>query len=271
MQRTRYFYLLLLLLTGSLFAADNSDYTAEVARTKKELAQVRAERQRVRQAVTVDLRDFEAYRQRTAVRRTVAKTEFDSLQQQLVLIKYRQDSLAAESNRLSGGTHEYELQQQFLREALISTAQLFLKEVAGMPPPLSPEFAASLTYLVNDCRTKNIDNIEALHRLLQIADNIEEQSRSIVVTGDVSAAGTLRGSLSQIRIGLLFCAVVDENNERCALWAGNDSIGQPRWNMVDDKALAQRVRLAILVRQGKAVPQFVDLPLGTGVPKGAGQ
>ena len=130
-----------------------------------------------------------------------------------------------------------------------------------MPPPVAQEIIGSLGFLISDCRQKTIDNSEAVHRYMQIALTIEEQSRSIVVAQDVVSVAGMGNALSQIRIGSVFCAVVDDKGESCALWTGNDSLGVAQWYIVSDKSLAQRLHQALLVRQGKTIPAFIELPL----------
>jgi len=47
----------------------------------------------------------------------------------------------------------------------------------------------------------------------------------------------------------------------CCVWTGNNANGAPVWKPAKDKSTAAEIVHAVAVREGKALPAFVDLPL----------
>jgi hypothetical protein len=107
---------------------------------------------------------------------------------------------------------------------------------------------------------KNIDNVEGLHRLVQIVGNMEEYNGTIQTGQETSVVPQLRGSALMLRIGSLFEAVVDEDGKTGALWQGNDSLGQPLWQTVAEAQSCAIILKAINMRESKALPAFMALP-----------
>jgi len=56
-------------------------------------------------------------------------------------------------------------------------------------------------------------------------------------------------------------AVADSKGTVCYVWTGNNNGGEPVWKPAADKIAASEIVHAVAVREGKALPAFVDLPL----------
>ena len=63
-----------------------------------------------------------------------------------------------------------------------------------------------------------------------------------------------------LRIGVFFEAIVDNEGKTGALWHGNDSTGQPIWQMVTDNQTAADLLKAVNIRESKALPALIALP-----------
>jgi hypothetical protein len=104
---------------------------------------------------------------------------------------------------------------------------------------------------------------------MQIIQNLDEASAAIQAGQETAAVPEIRGAGSMLRIGDIFKAVIDEEGKVCAFWHGADARGQGQWEVVRDPAVAAVVLKAINVRQGKALPSFVDVPYNVSSVKEA--
>jgi hypothetical protein len=257
----------ILSLGFSAFAIENVDLENEINRLKKELSQVRIERQRAAEDIARDKKEFADYQQRTATRKNECATETDSIKRQTVLLVQKKDSLAAIINASQIKRKQYELLQESFRQGVMDACARLLDLAKKAPAAISNQTVGALTFLINDCKAKTIDNIEALHRLMQIIQNLDDAGASIQIGQETSEVPEIRGSASMLRIGAVFEAIVDDDGKVCAYWSGVDSLGHERWDVIRDPAMASLVLKAILVRQGKALPSFIDLPYGRSVVK----
>jgi len=251
----------------SALAIENVETENEINRLKKELSQVRLERQRVAEDIAQDKKEFADYQERAAARKSECKTETDSIKDQTALLVQKKDSLAALSNGAQLKRKQYELEQESFRQSILDACARLTAVAKKMPPGVSNQSVGALTFLTQDCTSKTIDNIEALHRLMQIIQNLDEASSAIQIGQETSAVPEIHGSASMVRIGNIFEAVADDDGKVCAYWSGVDSLGHERWDVVRDPAKASLVLKAISVRQGKALPSFIDLPYGSSAVK----
>jgi len=253
----------LVLCLGAVVAAQQQEQyspDAEIATLKREMTQIRSERQRNRDDAEKDRRELSTYQQRTTQRRQATVSEADSVRQMCAAYGKRRDSLSAAANALSSRIKELELTQTAFRQRIIDASQSMTAAAAKLPPNLARQITGSLTFLESDCRNKTIDNVEALNRLVQIAQNIEDAVATIDAMDGENTVPALAGSVRILRIGAFFAAAVDQKGERAAIWDGYDAQGAAIWRLVDDPAVAARIQLDINVREGKALPAFVELP-----------
>ena len=244
------------------FAIENVDLENEINRLKKELSQVRVERQRTAEDVTKDKNEFADYQQRTTTRKSECSAETDSIKRQTALLVRKRDSLAAIVSGAQIKRKEYDLRQESFRQSVLDACSRLSALAKKTPAGVSNQAVGALTFLANDCKLKTIDNIEALHRLVQIIQNLDEAGATMQIGQETVAVPEIRGSASMLRIGNFFEAVSDDEGKVCAYWRGIDSLGHDRWEVVKDPAMASLVLKAISVRQGKALPSFIDLPYG---------
>jgi Protein of unknown function (DUF3450). len=261
----------LLLVSVSAFAAENVDIENEINRIKKELSQVRLERQRTAEEISRDKKDFADFQSHSEARKSTLSAETDSIKHQTVLLERRRDSLSVLINSTQLKRRQYELLQESFRQRLIAACNGLIALARKMPPGVSDQSVGALTFLLNDCKSKTIDNIEGLHRLIQVTQNMEEAGAAIQVGQETSTVPEIRGSASMLRIGDVFEAIVDEDGKVCAFWRGADSTGRALWEVVKDQTIASTVLKAINVREGKSLPAFIDLPYGPSVHKEAGK
>jgi hypothetical protein len=119
----------------------------------------------------------------------------------------------------------------------------------------------SIAFLRNDLSTKASDNIEGITRFFQISRDIQEASATVQISQDQPPVGGLRGACSGIRLGAIFEAMVDAKGEKAAVWTGNNPDQTPHWRLIENPTAAADIQKAIAIREGKALPGFVNLPL----------
>jgi len=245
---------------SSVSAAEGEEIDNEILRIKKELAQVRQEREKTREDALKDKKDFAEYAQRFAARKASLAGETDSILRAGRVLEASADSLAALTSSLDIQKKQYELLQERFRDRLLAACGRLIFPAKKFPPAISKQSLGALSFLLSDCKTKKVDNVEALRRLVQIAQNMEEYSLSIQTGQETSPAPSIRGSALMLRIGTVFEAVVDEDGKTGALWIGNDTSGQPQWSPFTEATNCAAVFKAISIRDSKALPEFITLP-----------
>jgi hypothetical protein len=250
--------------------AEVADLDLDINRIKKEITQVRAERQRLKDDIARDKSDFDAYCARTASRKKAYVAETDSVRGLIVSFGRKKDSLDAHIAGIEQKKRNFDLLKENFREHIARACGKLIDYVKRLPPALSRPAAGALTFLLNDCKTRNIDNVEALQRLVQIVRNLDESTLSIQTGQEASPAPSIRGSAAMLRIGSIFEAVVDEDGKNGAVWqAGEADVGQ--WRMLPGTQQAQMISKAIAIRESKSLPSFIMLPWGNEPPKEAGK
>jgi hypothetical protein len=233
----------------------------EIARLGRELAQVRSERQNNRTQVAQDKREFADYTDRTRQRLDRLSAETDSVKRQVRALELRRDSLDAQLGAVRAGARDYSLRQEQFRRRLVDACDSLLVRARALPPLAGDAITASLSLLRSESASSAVDNVEGVNRLYQIISELRDAMGSIQTTEGPSSIAGLRGTIYRIRIGALFEAAADEKGELVAVWTGRDAQGAPTWRIAKDAATAGRVLKAVAVREGKAVPEVVDLPL----------
>lgn len=250
-------------LVASVAAQQAGTLESEIAKVRREIAQVTTERDRNRQDLERDRKDYDAYRAQSRRRTDAVRAETDSLKRESARWAQVNDSLAAlvsvESNRRA----QVDLSQDALRELLAASCLTLSERLRPLVAPMSSrQTLASLELVRSELLAKSIDNIEGFNRIAQICTQAEEAAGAIQISQESSPVPELSGTVYRLRIGHLFEAAVDLKKTRCVLWSGNDSLGSARWSVSEDPALVEQVFLAATVREGKSLPDFVELPLG---------
>ncbi len=246
------------------FAAEDRSSTIdqEMKRIKKEQAQIRAERQRVSEDAGKDLKEFSEYRDRTAARKKSLISETDSLKRVAVSYAIKRDSLEALIGGIRLKKREIDLSQERFRVRMVAACNRLITTAQQTPPSISPQFTGAFTFLLNDCSSKGVDNLEGLRRLVQIVQNMEDASSLVQTSQGATPVPELRGNVNLLRIGSVYEAAADDKSGACAVWRGIDSAYQPVWKLYTDRATVTAIREAINIREGKTLPAFTTLPFG---------
>ena len=241
------------------------DKESEIKRVRKELLQLQTERQKNKMDRIKDLTEFKEYAKRTAERLAAVKNETNSINQQTAVQQRKNDSLAALVDAANARIRQSEMSQDAMREKLASSCDQVIASLQGLPPMVRQNLVASAALLKNELRGKTIDNVEALSRMQQIMIRAEEVTGSIQVSQESSPVPEIRGTVYRLRIGAFFEAVVDLKGEACAVWSRSEN---PEWTTIKDASVAAELLKAANIREGKALPSFVNLPLVADAKKG---
>jgi hypothetical protein len=250
--------------------AENADFDLDITRCKKEIAQVSAERRRLREDLSRDKSEFTSYQERTALRKERYATETDSVRRLIASFERKNDSLDACIGSLDQKKRNFELLKERFGEHIAKACEKLISEAKKYPPAVARPAIGALTFLLNDCTVKNIDNIEALQRLVQAIRNLDESTLSIQTGQEASPVPTIRGNVSILRIGAIFEAIVDEDGKTAAVWRGVEG-GLPKWRIFSNGEDAGMIARAIAIRESKSMPAFIPLPLGKEPPKETGK
>jgi hypothetical protein len=251
-------------LTGighSARGAEIPNYDPDISRLRKEIAQVRMERQRVREDILRDKSEQTAYQERTASRSAAYAAETDSIHRLVSSIEHKKDSLDAFIADIRLKQKNLDLLKSRFRDHIATACKKLIDAIKLYPPALSRPAVTALTFLLNDCTTKDIDNIEALQRFVQILRNLDESTLSIQTGQETSPLPAIKGSVSMLRIGAVFEALVDEDVKNAVIWQGGDSLAGG-WRAISDGETASMISKAIAVRESKSLPEFIPLQWG---------
>jgi hypothetical protein len=247
------------ILTG-IANGEIADIDNEILRLRKELTQVGQERLKVKEDAAKDRMEFASYQERTASRKALLVAETDSIKKTAHSLEIKRDSLGAYAGDLESQKKRYELLKDHFRDRIIAACTTLIGVAERSPPAGAKQTLGALSFLLNDCIAKSIDNVEGLHRLVQIIQNMEEYTGTIQTGQETSVTPQLRGGALMLRVGAVFEAVVDEDGKIGALWKGNDSLGQPIWLPLSDAQSCSMILKAINIRESKALPEFMALP-----------
>ena len=230
--------------------------------------QLQTERQKNKLDRIKDLTDFKEYSKRTAERLAALRSETGSINQQTADQQRRYDSLAALINYADAQIKQVDMCEDAMREKLAGSCDQLIANCQGLPPMVRQNLVASSALLKNELRNKNVDNVEAFNRMQQIMVRAEEATGSIQVSQESSPITEIRGTVYRLRIGAFFEAVVNLKGEECAVWYG---AGNPEWKVIKDPGVAAEILKAANIREGKALPSFVKLPLAADAENGGKQ
>jgi hypothetical protein len=248
-----------------IFSAENTDYNLEISRLRKEIAQVKIERHRLGEDIARDGSEHGAYQERTAVRKASLIAETDSIRRLTVSYERQKDSINAAITDLELKQKNFDLLKSRFRDHIIIACKKLLNAIRWYPPSISRPAASSVSFLLNDCTAKNIDNVEALQRFVQILKNLDDGTLSIQTGQETSAIPEIKGNASLLRIGAVFEAIVDEDGKTAAVWGGGNS-ASGGWQLVSGRENIELIAKAIAVRESKSLPAFIPLPWGTPQP-----
>jgi hypothetical protein len=120
---------------------------------------------------------------------------------------------------------------------------------------------SSIALVKSDLSSKTIECAEGFNRLAQIVGLLREATGSIQTSSETSPVPDIRGTAVRLRVGCFMDAVSDSKGTICYVWTGNNANSLPVWKPAQDKSTAAEIVHAVAVREGKALPSFVDLPL----------
>jgi hypothetical protein len=262
--RVTKFFVLVIFLIGVSGAGEASDQTTDVDnemhRLQKELQQIQTQRQNNKREMETEKADFEAYRTHTAKRLAAARMDVDSLKRETIRVQTRSDSLAALILSAQQKKHEIELAREALRNRVLKSCDILDAQACLLAPQTQGQIRSSLSLVKNDLASKTIECPEAFSRLTQIISLMHDATGSIQTSSENSPIADIRGTVSRLRIGSVMEAITDSKGEACYLWVGNNTDGTPIWKP-SDKSMGAEIIHAVAVREGKALPALVNLPL----------
>jgi hypothetical protein len=242
-------------------ANKSADINNELVRLRKELQQVQSQRQNNLQERENEQRDFTAYRARNEKRLASARFNIDSLKRETQKNQSKSDSLDALAQTSQIKKREIELSREALRNRLVNSCD----KLFGLSNYLSPmnqgQVKSSIGLVKNELGLKSIESPEAFNRLLQIINIMRDASGSIQTSSGESPVPDIKGACTRLRVGCMMDAVTDPKGTLCYLWNGNNSDGSPLWIAAPDKSTGAEIVHAVAVREGKALPSFVNIPL----------
>lgn len=237
------------------------DIDKEIISLRKELSTIASQRKTLKEEVLKDEKEFSVYTERTKKRVDMLRSEIDSVKKAIEVQVVVNDSLRAAIDALKNGKRQADLQQGAFREKCVVVCDEFLKSVRMLPPMVQKPFVASLSLLRSELISNSVENSEALQRLNQILRDIDEATAAIQFVQGVSPVPEIRGTSYRIRIGMLFEAVVNMDGTSYSIWNGYDSAGKELWNGGNDRELAGQLLKCVKVREARALPDFVQLPV----------
>lgn len=242
--------------------AQTDDLDVQLARVRRELTQVNAQTQRVQADMERDREEFNQYQVRNKKRFDELSTDIALQKKELENVSKTGDSLGALIGSKASKKKQIALAQDELRTTLQKSCDSLSAQMILVPPLLCIPMRQTLLLLKSELTGQTIDNVEAAGRLWRIFADLEEAAMSVSVSQEPSPVADIRGETSRLRVGLLFEGVVDAAGSACAIWQGYDASGAAIWRTVSDAAIAAHLRVAINIRDGKALPAFVTLPIG---------
>lgn len=259
----RYLIPLLLLFPALVYAEDPQfDYEAENKRKKAELQRVQKQIVDEQAATRQDAAEFEAYKARTKERAQGIIKQTAAIQKETGALRDKHARLGAVIGGHQARVRGNQARQKNFTARLVQHCDALIKTARGLSPMLSQKAVAALDYLKSELLGGSTNNIEGLHRLVRIAQELDTQLMDVEVSQGSSPVPGITGTVHRIRFGGVFEAVV--RGEAAAVW----DFGAGKWRLLDDPATAKLILQAVEVRGGKKKPALVQLPLTS---RGSGQ
>ncbi len=165
----------------SSISAQDFDIDKEIARIRKELADVSAQRQTIREEIVKENREYSDYQKRTQQRFETLKAEIDSLKGLNEQFVNQNDSLSALITTSEANKRQYDLMQDRFRERIKEGLDVHNKTATHLPPMIAKNNISAIAFLKSELTSKTVDNIEAIQRLAQILKDMEEAISSIQI------------------------------------------------------------------------------------------
>jgi hypothetical protein len=245
-----------------VFAVESYNLDGEISKLKKEFSRVETERSKVRKELLQDKAEYAHYQQKYSGKTTSLQLQTDSVQSQIKLKKLINDSIELEVTTINMKIRQQQLLQKRFSETVLLAAKKLQAEIEKLPSNSSEQLRGSLHYLIGEISDGTADNAEALYRLMQIIHDTKVFSREILVAEATSPITELRGVVYTIRIGSVFEAVIGRDGKSAFV---RDISG--KWRSIVDQHVLSMIMLAVKIREGKAMPALVDLPLGNDAGK----
>lgn len=249
-------------------AAETDDIDRELVRLKNEIRRVQGQRNSVAKEMKKEQEDFDAYNKRTAERKHDVLHRTDSIKEQLRSVTVRNDSLESALSAVSVKLKEEELRRKRFRGVLHDAVISLADELPGFPPLIRTQYTGPIGYLAGELDAGSIDNTEALYRLMRIVQDLRTVSQEIQVVEGSSPFPEMRGTVYRLRIGAVFEAAVDEKGKRAFVW-NSAAVGEDaEWVEIEDPVQVVSLFNAVKMREGKTMPDLVDLPFTAGASSG---
>ena len=251
-------------------AAEPDELDRELTRLKKEISRVEAQRRNEAREVKKERAEFSAYRERTKARKTAISEQTDSVKTVRQQTLQHNDSLRAALGAVQVAIREQELLEKKIRSVITVAVKKLQKELPAFPPLISEQYSGPLSYLLTELEAGSVDNTEALYRLLRLVQDLRTVSQEIQVVEGVSPVPRMRGSVYRLRIGAVFEAVVDADGRKAFLWTpSGEEETDSLWVPAETAETAAELLKAVKIREGKTVPELVELPLVRSMKEGA--
>jgi chromosome segregation ATPase len=247
--------LVVFLFTSTL--AQKEEVDKEIARLKKEIEKVETQRKEEAKEIQKEMAEFEAYNQRHRQKIEGIKKQTDSLKTLLKEFSLKNDSLNQEISSTNLKIKEYDLQKENIKNSLLKSIKDIISQLDNFPPILQEQYKGSLKYLYSELESGNSELSEALYRLTKIAGEIRTASQEIQVVESSSPISQVKGSVYRLRIGGIFEAVIEKEGKEAFVWNSY----YKKWSPVDQASIEALIK-AVKIKEGKIVPELVNLPLG---------
>jgi septal ring factor EnvC (AmiA/AmiB activator) len=233
----------------------------DLVRLRKELTQVQSERQKNRVERDAEAKEYQAYQRRTAGRMAQVRSETDSINSETATSQRTGDSLSALVKAFADKKEQVELSKDNLRQRLARSCDALDSTASSFPPLVCGRLRSSLALVKSELAARTMEGAEAFARLFQVVSLARDAASSIEATQENSPVADLRGQVSRLRIGTLFEAMADQKAEKCLVWRSNSTQSEALWQLCADPSAPENIVKAVAIREGKALPSFVVLPL----------
>lgn len=251
----------LMVLPTVVFTEEQPVASEELVRFRKELTQIQSERQRNRVEREAEAKDYQAYQGRTAARMAQVCAETDSINSEAAKSRRTGDSLSALVNAFTDKKKQVELSKDNLRQRLARSCDALDSTVSAFPPLARGRISSSLALVKSELLARTMESAEAFARLSQAVSLARDASSSIEASQENSPVADIRGQVSRLRVGTLFEALADQKAEKCLVWRSNAEQLEAPWLPCADRSAPENIVKAVAIREGKALPSFVVLPL----------
>jgi hypothetical protein len=246
----------------ALLAADIDEVDREIARLKKEVNRVQAQRNDEAQQAKKERLEFKKYGERIAERTAAITRQTDSLSAEVRKANLHNDSIRSLLSVVASRIREQELQRQRLREVILRAAHSLESEIARCSPLVGEQYEGPINYLISEIEAGSVDHTEALYRLMRIVGDVRTAAQEVQVVETASPVPQLRGTVYRLRIGSVFEAVVDVQGAKAFIWNGKAENDDDRWIAAALQEDVASIFTAVRIREGKTVPELVRLPFG---------